>query len=194
MNKIKMLAALPVAAAAVTVALLGASPASAAAASASVSPATGATVGSSVTVTGSGWPASGAFLVQCKGNAADGSQCDKTVFKPATVTAAGTFTFSWKVTSYCTSTCYILVTTATQSPTVFAPFTVGGGAASSSSAAPTSAATSSAAAAGTGSEPTAVNAGSGGHAGEQGIPTGVVLLAGAGVIGLGLGARRFARR
>ncbi len=190
MNRIRKLAALPVAAAALAIVLLGSTPASAAAPSASVSPSSGVKSGQSITVTGTGFPAGAVFLVECAKNTPDGSGCDKANIGPATADASGAFSGKFTVktggANQCpaSGTCYILATTATQKPSVFAEFTLGSAGGSSSTPPST----------GGGSNPTGVNAGSGGHAGSEDVPIGVFVLAAVGALGLGFGVRRFARR
>jgi hypothetical protein len=195
------LLALPAAA---TAALIAAAPAYAAAPSVTVSPSSNVANNSTVTVKGTGFSPNTALVVlECKTNPTGAADCDTGNIANATSDAQGAISATLKVKTGVGGGCAAgggcvvsVANPAKQTETASGAFTFaaaggGGGSTSTATASPTSSATQTG-----GAAPTAVAAGSGGQAGsdDDGVPAGVIVLAGAGAIGLAVGARRFARR
>ena len=182
MNKLKLLAVLPLAAGTV---MLGAQAANAAAPSITISPTSGPN-GTSVTATVSGFSGTPNVL-QCKsvpsGQADAIAKCD--------VTALHAPGAAFKIDSnYCTgNTCIILAGT-TDGTQAHATFTLG----SASSNSGSSNSGSSDTGAGSTTADPAVNAGTGGQADREGVPAGVIAIAAIGAVAIAGGAIRFARR
>jgi hypothetical protein len=163
--------------AAFVLALLGlayaAGPAAAANPSLSVNPSSGLTNGQTVTVSGTGWPASAnnIFVVQCKTGATGASGCDTNTFKTTTTDASGKFSVSFTVTESfsginCATTSCVINANVGANPngtTASAPIHFASAGPSSSPPAGTSTAP--------GSGPTSTAA-AGGGAAPSGMPTG----------------------
>lgn len=211
MNKLKLLAVLPLAAGTV---MLGAQAANAAA-SASLSPSSGPD-GTKVTVSISGFKPNLTLVaaLQCKTEqAASAADCDTSTVQTGPTDANGKASFTMTIkASACESAtkCPISVAngadpsdTADRASAVFtlASGSSSGGSASgsgSSSGGSSSGGSSSGGSASTGSGSTttdpAVNAGTGGTADREGIPAGVIAIAAIGAVAVAGGAVRFARR
>ena len=187
MNKLKLLAVLPLAAGAV---MLGAQAANAAAPSVSVSPTSGPNNGT-VTVTASGFTGTPQIL-QCKSKP---STDISDVLAKCNTSALHTGT---KVTfklnpSFCSATECVLLA-GTQSPQVSVTTSYKIAAASSGSSDSNSNSGSSDTGAGSTTADPTVNAGTGGQADREGVPAGVIAIAAIGAVAIAGGAIRFARR
>lgn len=214
MNKLKLLAVLPLAAGTV---MLGAQAANAAA-SVTLSPSSGP-AGTSVSVKLSGFPAGKPVAVlQCKtanptpANAQ--SACNTAGVALGTADSSGSATVSLKIdASWCASATSCPISGAVADPSDTNPadraeatFTLASGSSSggsssgsgSSSGGSSSGGSTSGGSASTGSGSTttdpAVNAGTGGTADREGIPAGVIAIAAIGAVAVAGGAVRFARR
>jgi hypothetical protein len=181
-NKLKLLAVVPMAGAAL---FLGTG-AALAAASISASPTT-VSDGTSVTVSLTGFKASESVAcVQTKG--ASQADADLSNVQMGTTDASGKATIKITVHSGKGDMLACGATDQSESATTAISF---GSAAATTSAASSAAATS---AASTASAAPAVSAGTGGHADRNGVPTGVIVLGAVGALAIAGGAVRFARR
>lgn len=213
MKKVKFLAVVPVAVAAI----LAAAPAAFAAASLSVSPSSDLKNGQTVTVKGSGYPANLAvYVLECANlQGSNGEGCDLSNLKQVTTSSSGAFTTTLTVKTgtigngSCDagSTCYISAGDAGRQASASTPIKFAGGSSSSgssdnsgssgsnsSSNSGSSGTSGTSGTSGSTSAPTAVNAGSGGSADRNGAPVGVIVLAAVGAAAVIGGGVRLARR
>jgi Neocarzinostatin family len=195
-KKVKFLAAVPVAAAA----LIALAPTASAAATASltVSPSSGLKDGSSVSFSGTGFVKSTTiYVLECHGTTPSQAACDTPRLVPAQSDATGKI--SGKITVHtgtigdgtCAAggTCTITASDAGGQASGVATITFASASTSSGGSSSSSSGSS-----GSGSTPSTVSAGSGGGADRNGAPVGVIVLASLGAAAVIGGGVRFARR
>jgi hypothetical protein len=189
-NKLKLLAVVPLAGAA----LILSTGTALAAPSVTASPTSGLSTGAKVTVTGSGFKANeGVAIIQCKVAKPTAAQatteCNIGGMAQGTTDGSGNFSVALTVDSAWGN--YVGAGALDQSESANA-VTISFGSASSSSS--SAASSSSSTASSTTTSAPAVSAGTGGNADRNGLPTGVIVLGALGALAIAGGAVRFARR